>query len=187
MNSILKKRSGSIAIEALASLTLLFIAVYSMWGLSVFIYNQSRISTATQLAAQAGIIVANRDVTNTSGVKTSIQGVFAANLCGMLPGQNNGNQRPAELTCSDNQVMAQPSTSIDTASLDTSIECSNSLSQDFNIQNCTGTDVNSKKAIKVKVGGAVTAPFSLSNSLGGRTDRSPVISDLATVYSYSAK
>jgi hypothetical protein len=184
MNLLFKKQSGSIAIEALASLLLLFIAVYSMWGVSVFIYNQSRISTATQLAAQAGIIVANRDL-QMNDIQNSAEGVFMANLCGMIPGQSSGGAQPGELSCLNNSLSSSPE--IKKASLKVDVKCSSGINGTpaFSSGNCFSADRSLQKAVEVSTKGSVIAPFSLTNSLGGIESNQPNINDSAAVYSYS--
>lgn len=200
MSRLLKKRSGSIAIEALASLMLLFIAVYSMWGLSVFIYNQSRVSTATQLAAQAGIIMINQTNFSSSdsrGLKKSVSNVFTSNICGMLPGQQTNGGPPGDSSCKLGILSSQKdSPSPEYAYFNnyypgSMAYCASDISNfsspggSVSVNNCN--NLSTSKAVRVSVEGRVRAPFSLINSLGGSEENNPVISDVATVYSYRIK
>jgi hypothetical protein len=52
---MLREDGGSAALEALLSIMIMFVAFYVLWGVTVIIYNQSQITTASQLAAQAAV------------------------------------------------------------------------------------------------------------------------------------
>jgi hypothetical protein len=93
-------RRGSISIEALLSILLLMVVISVTWGLSVFIYNASMLSTATQLGAQAGLLSFDRGSYRGGATPISFYraqvvagNVFRENTCGMLPDQVSG-QRP---------------------------------------------------------------------------------------------
>ena len=52
---MLREDGGSAALEALLSIMIMFVAFYALWGVTVIIYNQSQITTASQLAAQTAV------------------------------------------------------------------------------------------------------------------------------------
>lgn len=54
-------QSGAVALEALLSIIIMFVAIYAIWAVSVFIYNQSQITTASQFASHTAV---NTMVTN---------------------------------------------------------------------------------------------------------------------------
>lgn len=58
----LRRQKGAVALEALLSLVLLFVIFYAMWSTAQVIYQQSRLNTSVQLAAQAGLLEYNRTV-----------------------------------------------------------------------------------------------------------------------------
>lgn len=94
-NLFSRRFRGQVALEALLSIVLLLAFFFIMWAVGVAIHNQSRMQTATQLAAQGALLAYDRnsyrgvDVNgSTAAAKeraTDIAGrVFVANACGMI-------------------------------------------------------------------------------------------------------
>lgn len=182
----LKREKGSIAIEALASLLLLFIAVYSMWGVSILIYNRSKLTSATQLSSQAGIILTNRVRPNNPNIERAVGNILAENVCGMLPSQQTGSGGPpAENTCQTGNPASFLS-SVPNASVNVVITCAPDISgNNYNPYNCNTP--SQSQAVRVRVVGGIISPFSLIGAAGGRTNQVETITEESEVYSYTKK
>lgn len=102
----LRGNAGAAALEALLSIVLLFVVIYTMWSVAVLIYNHSKLTTATQFSAQAALVTYDRSTyrgRNVAGLyeravnraSTVAQNVFRENTCGMLADPATG-KRPLE-------------------------------------------------------------------------------------------
>ena len=192
-----KSEKGAVAIEALFSLMLLFATIYAMWGVSLVIFNQTKLNTATQLSSQAGLLTVNRtSYRNPTSLNAALrsrwaaEAVFKENLCGMMAGQFTTGV-PARDTCRSGitginaNPMPGPNTNFGTgeAGFNYFIECAQNISTSFSASNCGNPAAN--RAVQFRVESAVYSPFSLMGFFSSSTSSRPKLHSNSAVFSYT--
>lgn len=189
-----KSDKGAITLEALLSLVLLFVSMYVVWGVSLIIYNQSKLNTATQLSAQAGLITLNRTTyTGPNGggglgsalaARWSSEMIFKENMCGTMASLSS--DAPGDAACNSQSGigMSGPPDS----NFNFSIGCSNLVSDfpaSFTITKCQNVNM---RAVRFYTRGSITSPFPFVS--GGYLDAgsrigSKQLNSSSSVYSYT--
>ncbi len=149
---------GVVALEALLSIMLLGGFFIVMWSVSVAIYNQSKIQTATQFAAQGAAVIYDRETYRGQDVggsfaaaqekaKSVARNLFAENACGMM-GTAGDNDLP--IGCSGTAPTTDAQAGLD----ELRIECAPSIFAAYSAENCGG---NQEDAINARVLRAVVS------------------------------
>lgn len=104
------RKEGSVFLEAILSIVLLLGALYCAWAVSLVIYNQTKLNTATQFAAQSALISYDRDTfrgaeESTARIKAArvAETTLEANLRGAFRDQfeDNSNGMVGKITNKD--------------------------------------------------------------------------------------
>jgi len=193
------RNKGAVGLEALLSIILLFVAFYALWGVALVIYNQSRLNTATQLAAQSSILIFNRrayrgqDNGRYQNAYNQAQhvgwSVFRENSCGMLPDEITGEAADDDCYAAPGQPPPglQP---VDggTPNDPIGITCSNALDGIYTTQNCINGGYQNAQALKVTVKSQVNSPFDWLSPVSpvdaGRTHSVAQLNAQASAYAF---
>jgi hypothetical protein len=60
LRTLIRLQRGAVALEAIISIMLMLGAFYVMWGAALVVYNQSKVASASQFAAQGALVVYDR-------------------------------------------------------------------------------------------------------------------------------
>lgn len=179
----IQNQQGVVAVEALFSLMLLFVALIAMWGIGLVIYNQTKLNTATQLASQAGLVTINRTsyrepvtLENALRARFAAETVFRENVCGMFGAQFSSADPPGNVACNGNVFSGTfgPGTGFGTE-----ITCGRMSGHGtYSASSCPD------QIIRYRVNTVVLSPFSLRNIFfGNATTQLAVLQSQNSIYS----
>lgn len=188
-----RAEDGVVALEAMLSIILLFVAFYCMWGAALVVYNQSRLNTAAQLSAQSAVVIFDRSTYRgidpdglyaraLNRAQKVAYSVYNENTCGMLPNQFTG--EVPESGCGG-PVGVKPE------NYEISIQCSAALTAGYSTNNCHSGGIANAQALRVRVRAETVSPFDLLSPFAGfganHETRPQMLRTTADAYSFASE